>query len=78
MNDRELRERMRTALQGVPQKEEDVDPEVLRQIVSRIESSLQPVAALPAPARTVAALVIAVAGAATLGAAILGMHGVPR
>ena len=76
MNDRELRERMRTALQGVPQKEEDVDPEVLRRIVTRIESSLQPVGALPAPARTVAGLVIAVAGAATLGAGILGMHGI--
>lgn len=76
MNDRELRERMRDVLQGVPEKPEDVNPEVLRQIVSRIESSLQPVAPLPPPARTVAALIIAVAGTATLGAAILGMHGI--
>src|SRR5690348_5648143 len=76
MNDRELRERMRDVLQGVPEKPEGVNPEVLRQIVSRIESSLQPVAPLPPPARTAAALIIAVAGTATLGAAILGMHGI--
>ena len=76
MNDRELRERMLAALQGVPQKEEDVNSEVLGQIVSRIESSLQPVAALPAPERTAAGLILAVAGAAALGAAILGMPGI--
>jgi hypothetical protein len=76
MNDRELRARISAALQGIPQKEEDISPQVLLNVVSRMESSMQPVAPLPAFASTVTGLVIAVSGAATLGAAVLGMRGI--
>lgn len=76
MTDKELKDRIGAALDGVPQQQKDISPDVLQGIVRRIESSLQPVAPLPSMPATGSVLVIGVGGIATLGAAILGMHGI--
>lgn len=76
MSDRGLSERIASALRKVPQQEEEINPAVLGNIVSRMASSMRPAQPLPGFALTVTRLLIAVAGLATLGAAVLGMHGI--